>query len=76
MYGDIYSTRYMGKTTDIFERLKFQLPQNILLYANPVYCGVGKINLLLVLNGLTLSTLMILWRPLTNEYINVVNLFQ
>ena len=27
MYGDIYPTKYIGKTTDKFGRLKFQLPQ-------------------------------------------------
>ena len=29
MFGDIYSTKYMGKITDTFGRMKFRLPQNI-----------------------------------------------
>ena len=27
-FGDIYATKYMEKTTDMFGKMKFQLPQN------------------------------------------------
>ena len=29
MFGDIYPTKCMGKTSDMFGRMKFRLPQNI-----------------------------------------------
>ena len=29
-FGDIYPTKYMGKTIDMFGRLKFQLQVNLL----------------------------------------------
>ena len=34
MFGDIYPTKYMGKTTDMFRRLKFRLPVNLRFYCN------------------------------------------
>ena len=33
MVGDIYPTKIYGKTTDTLEKLKFQLPQNLLFLA-------------------------------------------
>ena len=35
MIGNIYPTKYMGKTTDMPGRLKFQLPVNLLFQAKP-----------------------------------------
>ena len=29
VFGDIYPTKYVGKTTDTFGRLEFQLPVNL-----------------------------------------------
>ena len=29
VFGDIHATKYIGKTTDVFEKLKFQLPVNL-----------------------------------------------
>ena len=53
MFGDIYPMKYTGKTTDMFERLKFQLPQNLPFQAKT--CTVGrasKIELLMLVSDL------------------------
>ena len=51
MFGDIYPTKYMGKTTDMFGRLKFQLPQNLPFQAKTCATGrASKIELLMLVS--------------------------
>ena len=59
MYNDIYPIKYMGKTTDMFGRLKFWLPQNPSFQAKT--CAAGRANnidlLMLVLDFVVNSRL-------------------
>ena len=62
MFGDIYPTKCMGRTTDTFEKLKFWLPQNLPFQAKACTAAgrASKIDLLLlVLNIMVISRLKI-----------------
>ena len=49
MYGDIYSMKYMGKTTDTFLWLKIRLPQTLSLQAKSYAAGRANNTKLLML---------------------------
>ena len=49
LYGDIYPTRCMEKTTDMFQRLRFWLPQNLPFYVKIYAAGrASKVELLML----------------------------
>ena len=49
MFGDIYPMSYMGKTTDMFGKLKFWLPVNLPFQAKTYVADrVNKIELLML----------------------------
>ena len=52
VFSDIYPMKHIGKTTDTFGRLKFQLPQNLPFKAKPYAAGrEDNIKLLLLVSN-------------------------
>ena len=66
MFGDIYPTKYMGKSTDTFRRMKFWLTQILPFYAKTYAVSRdSKIELLMLVSDIiVISRLKILkWNP-------------
>ena len=77
MFGDIYPTKYVGKTTDTFGRMKFQLPQNSLYRFTQVktYAASreGKIELLILVPDFMVKSQLKILNDIPLEFMECLN---